>query len=751
MDIAKSILETYENKISGFYGTQPRLGQVQMSLDIADFLYNSDKKIMFVEAPVGTGKTLGSLIPVLSFTKQKGLNITYATATKSLQNQIYTKDIPLLQQIKILNDDSIILAMGKDNYACLDNLLNNEDKFKSEERFDEVANAFLNVKSGFRSEFDKELKSPLTNKEWNLIKIQKKQRDCRRDSCPGHNYRRQFHRNPYLTITNHSQLIQSQININEGEREIVSVMPGVIVIDEAHLFNENFLGVAQKNLNIATLRKLAENNDKLSNIKKDISVMDSEFKKIERKKYGLNSRHEISVKMREALSNVQKELQKHERVTISQNGNLNEKGEIANILNTIHNILDESNHTSWITVDNGRQFFNIPKNFFDNFQKLIKQLTNRNKIIFLSGTLTIDKEPEKEIRKEWGIEDFIYKKYSSPFSPGDQVYLYLPRGGFLNRNKKDLHSKEIIRKAVKPLCRKVNGGMLILSNSLELKDDIGKNMGSDFMKRRVLIQGNKTNMQLTELFKNDFSSVLIGSGSFKSGFSVEGEALQSVVITTLPFSVGNDPFVELKIQRFASSNSKKDKFKIRLRLMQIDLEQSIGRLIRSIDDYGVIYICDSRLYKMKYGPEVRKWLEAKGYRISNSLRGIPKFLETAPQRIQKNISENEGEYSRDLLEIPSIQSTRQISGALRRQINKRKRIIIKKSPKSVDDYRNKIRKWQRGYNADHPLNPIRFEGLNKAKSMLELQSICKNAAYKIDYNSDALLRNIFGKDYMEDI
>lgn len=66
---------------------------MRMSLDIADFLYNSNKQVMFVEAPVGTGKTLGTLIPVLNYAENKNCRITYATATKSLQTQVFNDDL----------------------------------------------------------------------------------------------------------------------------------------------------------------------------------------------------------------------------------------------------------------------------------------------------------------------------------------------------------------------------------------------------------------------------------------------------------------------------------------------------------------------------------------------------------------------------------------------------------------------------------------------------------------------------------
>lgn len=72
MNISEKIIEDYELKVAPFYKSAPRLAQVQMSLDIADFLFNSNRRVMFVEAPVGTGKTLGVLIPSYLYAQLNG-------------------------------------------------------------------------------------------------------------------------------------------------------------------------------------------------------------------------------------------------------------------------------------------------------------------------------------------------------------------------------------------------------------------------------------------------------------------------------------------------------------------------------------------------------------------------------------------------------------------------------------------------------------------------------------------------------
>ena len=153
----------------------------------------------------------------------------------------------------------------------------------------------------------------------------------------------------------------------------------------------------------------------------------------------------------------------------------------------------------------------------------------------MSGTLTSNHDSKEEIKSIWGINNFDYKSYESPFSPKNQIYLCLPKNGFEFTRNKDRMVKPIITNCIKPLCKRVKGGVLILSNSLELKDKIKNGMGDRYENRNVFSQGNDNVNELSEKFKKDKSSILIASGSFKTGFSVKGKALQAVVITSLPF------------------------------------------------------------------------------------------------------------------------------------------------------------------------------------------------------------------------
>lgn len=99
---ADIIFEMFERRLSEHYKTKSiRTSQVQMAMDIAKFVLSStQEKIMFVEAPVGTGKSLGALIPTLveaDFEQFQKRNIVYATATINLQGQLMNSEVPLLK------------------------------------------------------------------------------------------------------------------------------------------------------------------------------------------------------------------------------------------------------------------------------------------------------------------------------------------------------------------------------------------------------------------------------------------------------------------------------------------------------------------------------------------------------------------------------------------------------------------------------------------------------------------------------
>src|SRR5699024_4899177 len=120
------------------------------------------------------------------------------------------------------------------------------------------------------------------------------QKTCEIYNCPGHRYRDTFNNEPYITVTNQNQMIQSLINMTEEKKGIVSVTSGIVIIDEAQLFDNSFLGVVENSLNIAELKRLSVKHEYTRKFNESLKSIEEEFSKLRKKRYGLNTRYPLT-------------------------------------------------------------------------------------------------------------------------------------------------------------------------------------------------------------------------------------------------------------------------------------------------------------------------------------------------------------------------------------------------------------------------------------------------------------------------
>lgn len=125
------------------YRSTPRYSQIQMALDVYSYIKNcrysptTKNKILFTEAPVGTGKSLGALVPSIIATGMPTIpykGIIYATATIGLQSQLWHEEQATLIALGLLKRNEAKLAMGKTNTACFSKYTLNKEKFSKDER-----------------------------------------------------------------------------------------------------------------------------------------------------------------------------------------------------------------------------------------------------------------------------------------------------------------------------------------------------------------------------------------------------------------------------------------------------------------------------------------------------------------------------------------------------------------------------------------------------------------------------------------
>lgn len=652
---ADYIFEVFEKKLPNEYKSSVVRGsQVQMAMDILDFLqYYQRKKFMFVEAPVGTGKSLGALIPVLvnmktdAFSKEK---LIYATSTINLQGQLNDGELPLLKKMKLL--DTYIVAKGKANYFCYRKWMHERSNQKfSELEKEKITEFFQWAESGQRSELEGKFGLDIDDANWKAVELTATAGECRRcqfsQHCPTRLHRMQFRGDNEVTVTNHDQLIQSFVSKMEDsfKEPILPVSPGILVIDEAHHFLENFIGRLERGFMFRDMRKL----DKLMMLRKMDKVEEYKeaYKGIQQWIDALKKNDEgsgrytvpkdIKVWLSIILRNVNKAMVGAKQHVMDQ---LDDWTEVLALFK------EDSQYIHWLDLEDAR-FVAIPNSFQEKFREMLDLMSYTNKVIFMSGTLTVNGD-FTSLMNQWWLDksNVITKSFQSPFDYQNQAMIYVPDGLVNPSNDRFIGQA---KREINRLLELTGGRTLLLNTSKEHMQAFHIGVVNSLKEKGITLylQGDKGVEKLTKQFKEDETSVVVGSGSFFSGFSVSGLALTSVILNRLPFPVKDDPVLNLM-----GEGLNKDEYftQITYHSMISKLNQAAGRLIRSISDYGIFTVLDSRIFTSdKYGKGVRDLLEGQGYGITRSWDDIKAFYR---KKLENGAEAKYKPYKRIDIEVP---------------------------------------------------------------------------------------------------
>jgi ATP-dependent DNA helicase DinG len=589
-----------------------RPGQVEMAEAVESAL--ADKRHLIVEAGTGTGKTLAYLVPALL----SGKRIVVSTGTKNLQEQLFFKDVPFLQQ-HFSRPLKVCYMKGRNNYACRQKIYDAEGSAVLA-GLEEVADFQIIREWEKTTEFGDraEIKSlPEASSAWAKI-------DARSDLCTGQkcpNFDRCF-----ITLM-HQRAVESDIVIVNhhlffadlalrDERGEGGILPeySAVVFDEAHEIEDvagQYFGVSLSNYKFQELRRdiavigrmkkfgtpeLDRILDRLEELSRQFFDL---FGEAERRtaftgRDAFREAHEETYRdLLAALELIASHLKLIQSPPEEIGPLFRRTGELTMALRFLLET-DDERFVFWMER-RGRGVF-LQATPIEVSSILSERLfATTETAVLTSATLAVAGGFEYT-RKRLGVEQARTLVVPGHFDYQKQALLYVPQ--HLPEPRSPAFPKAAAEEVTRIL-RHSRGRAFVLFTSYQQMRLVHDRVSLE-IEYPTLLQGTGPRSALLEEFRTTPNCVLFATSSFWQGVDVPGEQLSCVIIDKLPFAVPNDPVVNARIEsiRRVGGNPFYD---YQIPQAAIALKQGFGRLIRARSDRGVLVLLDNRITRQRYG------------------------------------------------------------------------------------------------------------------------------------------------------
>jgi len=627
----------------------------------------SEKRHLIVEAGTGTGKTLAYLVPII----HSGKRVIISTGTKNLQEQLFYKDVPFLEQALSagLSASGPRLAVcymkGRNNYLCRKKLYDLTDQpvlsgLDEIEQYRAIAAWEKNTATGDRAEL---AELPEASALWHKL-------DARADTCTGQKcsqwercfiteMRRKAMESDIIIVNHHLFFADLAIKMQAEEAQDAGILPdaAAVIFDEAHELENvagSYFGISVGNLRVEELARDVEhsmqNNRMLSaslsralgNLR-DRSQLFFSLLPSGNGRFAFDTRREFMeengdefIALDQALIWLTGELeglpQKPEEI-------FNFVRRAQEIQVQLRFVLESEDHNTvfWIErrgrsqlpprsgdTENkpwgqGRQHVFLQATPIDVGPILRECLWSKLECAVLaSATLAVGGGFEY-IRKRLGLENARELILESHFDYANQAILYVPP------DLPDPRTPQFTTKAadrIRKLLEITRGRAFVLFTSYAQMNDIYQRLLGE-VEFPMLRQGDAPKSALLEEFRLTPNAVLFATSSFWQGVDVQGEQLSCVIIDRLPFAVPSDPVVSARVKAIDAGGGNAF-FQYQVPAAVITLKQGFGRLIRSLHDRGLLVLLDNRILKKQYG---RVFVESlPNYRRTTDVRVVEEFF-----------------------------------------------------------------------------------------------------------------------------
>ncbi|HEY3619576.1 MAG TPA: ATP-dependent DNA helicase [Candidatus Sulfotelmatobacter sp.] len=642
-----------------------RRGQLQMAQAVE--LALEEKRHLIVEAGTGTGKTLAYLMPVI----RSGKRVIISTGTKNLQEQLFYKDIPFLEQALYGESASgsrlsVCYMKGRNNYLCRKKLYELTDQpvlsgLEEIEQYRAIAAWEKTTGTGDRAEL---AELPEASLLWHKL-------DARADACIGQKcsewercfiteMRRKAMESDIIIVNHHLFFADLAIKLQADGAPDAGVLPeaATVVFDEAHELEDvagNYFGISVSNLRMEELARDVENSlqhhrmlsaslsGALGSLRERSQFFfsllppgDGRFA-FENRRQFLEENGDEFVALNQALMRLGGELE----------GLPQKPEEIFNFVRRAQELQvqlgfamesEDRNTVFWIerrgggrfgargganrsaeTSSRGRQNIFLQATPIDVGPILRECLWSKLECAVLtSATLAVGGGFEY-IRQRLGMEHARESVLASHFDYESQALLYVPP------DLPDPRTPQFAAKAaerIRRLLEITRGRAFVLFTSYAQMNDIYQRLLGE-VEFPILRQGDAPKSALLEEFRLTPNAVLLATSSFWQGVDVQGEQLSCVIIDRLPFAVPSDPVVAARVKAIDADGGNAF-FQYQVPAAVITLKQGFGRLIRSLHDRGLLVLLDNRILKKQYG---RVFVESlPNYKKTTDMRAVEEFF-----------------------------------------------------------------------------------------------------------------------------
>lgn len=628
-------------------GLNERMGQQDMSLDIADAYIHSHNAM--IEAGVGIGKSFAYLIPSLLINLISQQPIIIATSSIQLSEQIH-KDLRFIGSRLGFTSVRSVVGKGMGQYACrfrAADLMMSGKSGNSNSPLSTLAQRIVNYDIDERAD----IKGGVSDSLWSDVCVN----DCTfercqyKSTCSFYEMRAKMNASTNamdFIIVNQDLLIRDLMKKKEGSMGLITERPALIVIDEAHNLEAKVRDARTLEFTfrrtcrilddaLQLLYKQSADQNLFTQFKWLKKCVSHIFKQVETDLLQTAKQDNDRIKVSEITGIPLKrgvQILKELNLSLSVLTSRHER-EIDHIYEAMNGLIDlfevlagvEDNYLIWASKTQRDATVSICPKGISEFLKY-SLFNGKTSVILTSATLCQSGETLAEqysyLTQSLGYRGDYMERQASPFNYDNHTMMYIAKDVPYYNHKNREHYLEAAYKELIRLCNVTNGRTLVLFSAKEDMKYVHKKLLAEKLAWTLHVQREGSSQDGVIAEFRSSKGVLLSTGVFWEGINIEGSDLSQLIIFRLPFPVPSDPVYEYKASLV--ENPLKEVF---VPDMLLRLRQGTGRLIRSETDLGVLSILDSRLSiaaKKDYREKVLETLPFK--RVTEDYKILEQFV-----------------------------------------------------------------------------------------------------------------------------